>query len=255
VLAERWFLGNTYHMGIGQGDILVSPIQIAQMIQSIANNGNLCNATLVKNSFQEGGLFVKNRCREVGVMEENINLLLRGMINACSPNGTAFPFFNHNAQILEELNESIDVLKPKELIDAGMVACKTGTSEFGETDWRNYRKTHAWFASIIGTKTLIKDALEDRSKSVKLVQGESELVVVDTENSGEIEQDNEKSDDIKVNRDLWLDGVEKYGFPEEIVIVVFIESDEINPYKEGSKDAAPVAKEIFDWIHNGDPVK
>ena len=43
---EKWFLGDTYHMGIGQGDILTSPIQVAQMTQTMANNGSLCSVSL-----------------------------------------------------------------------------------------------------------------------------------------------------------------------------------------------------------------
>ena len=104
MIGERWFLGNTYHMGIGQGDILVTPIQIAQLVQGIANNGNLCKATLIKDTFDlgnvglssVGGIFGKSRCEEVGVLEENINLVLDGMLGACSAGGTGFPFFENN---------------------------------------------------------------------------------------------------------------------------------------------------------------
>ncbi len=250
---ERWFLGNTYHMGIGQGDILVTPIQIAQMVQAVANNGNLCKATLIKDSFDEGnmglsnvgGFFGKSRCREAGVMEENINLVLEGMLGACSANGTGFSFFNYNSTVLEEGLEARDQL------NNGAVACKTGTSEFGMSDERGYRKTHAWFASIIGTKNLVKDAIEERKKQVE------EAVEVDKLNEIEIEEEIETKDretNIKtvIDRNLWLDEVEKHGFPEEIIVVVLVESDEVNPYKEGSKDAGPVAKEIFDWIKDGE---
>ncbi|NCO12212.1 MAG: hypothetical protein COZ34_03505 [Candidatus Pacebacteria bacterium CG_4_10_14_3_um_filter_34_15] len=253
MIGERWFLGNTYHMGIGQGDILVTPIQIAQLVQGIANNGNLCKATLIKDTFDlgnvglssVGGIFGKSRCEEVGVLEENINLVLDGMLGACSAGGTGFPFFENNSLVLKE------GLSAKDQLDNGAVACKTGTSEFGPLDANGYRKTHGWFASIMGTKALVNNALEERKQAREKLENipkmgsESAVAEIDSENMLT------NQSDLSINRDLWLDGVEKYGFPDEIVVIVLVESDELNPYKEGSKDAGPVAKEIFDWIKNG----
>ena len=237
VIGERWFLGNTYHMGIGQGDILVTPIQIAQLVQAVANNGNLCKATLIKDSFDlgnvglssVGGIFGKSRCKEVGVLEENINLVLEGMLGACSSGGTGFSFFENNTAVFKKS------LSVKDQLDNGAVACKTGTSEFGGVDDRGYRKTHGWFAAVMGTKALVSNALKERRE----VWQELEEVLSDTSTN--------KSESL-IDRDLWLDGVEKYGFPDEIVVIVLVESDELSPYKEGSRDAGPVAKEIFDWI-------
>jgi len=45
----------------------------------------------------------------------------------------------------------------------------------------------------------------------------------------------------------WLK-LSKDHLPREIVIAVLVESDEQQPYREGSRDAAPVAKAILDWM-------
>src|SRR5205814_789385 len=38
-VAGKWYLGDTYHIGIGQGDLLVTPLQVALWTATIANNG------------------------------------------------------------------------------------------------------------------------------------------------------------------------------------------------------------------------
>jgi len=36
---ERWYVGDTYHLAIGQGDLLVTPIQMAASLNTVANGG------------------------------------------------------------------------------------------------------------------------------------------------------------------------------------------------------------------------
>ncbi len=118
---EPWFLGNTYHVAIGQGDLTATPLQVAMETAVIANGGKLCKPHLsLGPSTSE-----VNSCQLLDISRENINLIKRGMVAACSAEGTAFPFF--------EMNEDL----PRN----GRVACKTGTAEIGA----NIEDTHAWF--------------------------------------------------------------------------------------------------------------
>jgi len=116
VIGEPWFLGNTYHMAIGQGYVKLTPLQVNVMTNVIASSGRLCKPSVLK-----GG----SECRDIGLSEKTVNLITQGMVEACKPGGTAFPFFDFHPD----------------------VACKTGTAEFEENN-QGKTRTHAWFTSF-----------------------------------------------------------------------------------------------------------
>lgn len=121
---ENWYLGNTYHLGIGQGDLLVTPLQVANMTQALANGGVWCQASLLQDSRQRN-------CRDLGLQAAAVELVLAGMTDACSQGGTAYPLFVYNER------------------QPATLACKTGTAEFGGADHRGFRRTHAWLTAIV----------------------------------------------------------------------------------------------------------
>jgi penicillin-binding protein 2 len=226
ILGERWFLGNTYHFGIGQGDLLVSPIQVAQMVQGMTNKGTICSPTIISDDFKTGYL-KDSRCGEVGVLRENLDLVMKGMLDACSSGGTGSPFFRYNDKVRDPS------LNPYDEIHNGAVACKTGTSEFGGADSRGYRRTHAWFAASFGTSELLRELDQVKENEASLAN----LEVTDPASEEQI-----------IQKEMWRNNIKEQGFPKNLVVVVLVESDEVNLYREGSKDAGPVAKEIFDWM-------
>ncbi len=214
---ERWYLGNTYHFGIGQGDLLVTPLQVAQVTQALAKRGSKCLPKLVETDAAS--------CKDIGISEVHLTPVLSGMIDACSSGGTAFPFFPWNMQ-----RKGPAVTDPYEAISMGAVACKTGTAEFGGLTGDNKRKTHAWFTMIVGTEPLLTEQFEQPVSEEKM----KELPLGSLEDF--------------YNHATWLHKVKEKGFPKTLTITVLVESDEDIPYREGSRDAAPVAHEIMEWI-------
>lgn len=112
---ERWFLGNTYHLAIGQADLLATPLQVNLMTSVIANGGELCSPKVKQEEKVQP-------CQDLKLKSATLRLVSEGMKEACSTGGTAFPFFTFQPQ----------------------AACKTGTAEFGDPKGR----THAWLTAF-----------------------------------------------------------------------------------------------------------
>jgi len=118
IKGERWFLGNTYHMSIGQGDLAVTPLALNSVISAIANDGKLCTPRFVGQP----------TCLDLKVDSTNINLIIEGMKSVCSSGGTGYTFFDFQEKTGIE------------------VACKTGTAE------NESGEPHAWFTVFAPAK-------------------------------------------------------------------------------------------------------
>jgi penicillin-binding protein 2 len=130
---ERWTTGDTYNMSIGQGSVLVTPLQIVNTTATVANGGTLYRPQLVYQIQDAEGAVVHDFqpqvIRRLPVAEENLALVRQGM-RAAVQWGTA-----EWLQVGEGLE----------------VAAKTGTAEFCEKypdcvdENGKILTTHAWF--------------------------------------------------------------------------------------------------------------
>lgn len=116
---EPWYIGDTYHVSIGQGDVLATPLQIAMMTSVIANGGTLFEPKIVdkignKDAFIKKSIIVRG---SNFISEKNIKLVQSGM----------------RMSVTDGSSRGLASL-PIE------VAGKTGTAQFA-----NNSKTHAWF--------------------------------------------------------------------------------------------------------------
>lgn len=234
-LKEPWYLGNTYHFGIGQGDLLVTPIQIAQYVQALANQGTMCTPHVTSSE--------QSICHEVGMSDESLSTVLSGMVAACSTGGTAYPFFPRNAALADPS------LSLAENLENGVMACKTGTAEFGAANEQGYRPTHGWFVSVVSPK--LSGLAESGEQGADQISEQS----ADEQAAGQETTTSLAALDITDKNALyqtWLSRVTVAGFPSKLVLVAMVESDEENLYKEGSRDAAPVILDILKWIEGGE---
>ena len=146
---ERWYLGNTYHVAIGQGDILTTPLQVNAWTNVIASGGKLCRPHLnnLGNSSLSRAESRGNLCKDVGIKRETIELIREGMREACSLGGTGWPLFKFKIENEKLKIDGVDYFETYESTTSAnrlveiSTACKTGTAEFGDPKGR----THAWF--------------------------------------------------------------------------------------------------------------
>ena len=90
-----WFPGNTVMMSIGQGYLLATPLQLAQMVSAVANGGILFQPHLLKRVTSPEGDTVSEPAypmrRQLVLDPDNLHLVQRGMEGAVSGRkGTAW---------------------------------------------------------------------------------------------------------------------------------------------------------------------
>jgi penicillin-binding protein 2 len=137
-IGEQWYLGDTYHYGIGQGYLLTTPLQVNGWTQAIANGGTLYKPHLLKD---QPPVALSKNLLDV----HSSDLIKEGMVEACSPGGVAWPLFNYtvkNAKLPIDGKNILGVDPASGSADMRhvVVACKTGTAENGGND----TLAHAW---------------------------------------------------------------------------------------------------------------
>jgi penicillin-binding protein 2 len=118
---EGWFVGNTYQVGIGQGDVLVTPVELLIAEVSIVNGGELLRPRLAERIVDAEGLVVEEFPKEV---------IGRIPINPV-----------HLEVVKEGMRMTVTDGSARTLADLPVEAAgKTGTAQYASN-----RKTHAWF--------------------------------------------------------------------------------------------------------------
>jgi len=162
---DQWYLGDTYHVAIGQGYLLTTPLQVNVWANVIADNGKACRPTIKKST---------GECKDLGIKKETIKRISTGMQEACATGGTGWPLFDFGVK----QNEN-GVATSSGTLTRIPVACKTGTAEFGDPQ----NRTHAWFTTFAPVPT--EDvAAEDKTNT--MITGTPELsITVIVEGAGE----------------------------------------------------------------------
>jgi len=134
-LGEKWYTGDTFNMGIGQGYLLTTPLQVNAWTNVFANDGVLYRPHLVVSQ--------KHVLNKNFVSKKNIELIREGMRQSCATGGVAYTFFNfgvvnRNLKIDDKdyqkgTSQSANFVRIP-------VGCKTGTAQTPGDE----NEPHAW---------------------------------------------------------------------------------------------------------------
>jgi len=150
---EPWYPGDTMHLAIGQGDLLVTPIQMANYIVAIANGGTLFKPQLVQKivSSDDGSVIISTPevLNENFIDKANLDIVKEGMRAAVTTGSARY------------LNS-----------ESYKVAGKTGTAQVGGD-----AKTHSWFVGFapyddpeIAWAMLVENGGEGSDTSVRIMK-------------------------------------------------------------------------------------
>ena len=113
------------NLAIGQGELLVTPLQVAQFVAALGNGGTIFQPWILDRVVNQGGnetqIFGPEVSSELPVSDENLKIIqdaMKGVVFSRDPRGTA-----------EKVFRGFDI----------PIAGKTGTAESGSLD------PHAWF--------------------------------------------------------------------------------------------------------------
>ena len=143
---EKWYQGDSVNMGIGQGDLLVTPLQIATYVAMIANGGKTVRPRMVKGpeaapvsdaaSYEPTHLTRltdDDWLRLIASMEDVVHLGGQGFRG----NGTAWAY----------IGQDISYRMAGKSGTAQVVEIRQG-EEYNEEELSEFRRKHAWFMAF-----------------------------------------------------------------------------------------------------------
>ena len=152
VKGEVWYPGDNVNVGIGQGDVLVTPLQLATMTSVLANRGKVLRPRLLRPAADSLppiefdppqplpdviGPSPDDWERMVNAMEDVVHRGNRGFKDGFGQNGTAWAY----------IGRDIDYMMAGKSGTAQVVEIKQG-EEYDEELLDEFKRKHAWFIAF-----------------------------------------------------------------------------------------------------------
>jgi penicillin-binding protein 2 len=150
---ENWSTGDTYNAAIGQGYVLVTPLQLLDAYNVIANGGSLYKPTLIDRILDGQGNVISQTTptliRRVPISDSTLHLIQQGMYMAANDSNPADPLLGGTLTVARSFGDASPIVD----VPGISVAGKTGTAEYcDEIAWAQGLcvpgkwPSHAWTA-------------------------------------------------------------------------------------------------------------
>ncbi|MDA3840108.1 MAG: penicillin-binding protein 2 [Patescibacteria group bacterium] len=153
VKEEPWYIGDTYHLSIGQGDLLVTPLQVVNFISFFANGGTMYRPHLIKQILDGDDVILAD------VKGEAVR---DGFID------------NYNVQVVRQgMRETVTEGSARSLSNLPVTSAgKTGTAQ-----WSSVKDNHAWYTGFapyenpeLAFVVLVEEGVEGSAVSVPIMR-------------------------------------------------------------------------------------
>lgn len=139
-LNQEWVPMDTYQMAVGQGYIMATPLQMANVAAAIANGGTLYRPQIVlgmsTDNTPTASTFHPDVLRKIPVDRSNLDLVRRGMVEALGSGKTAS-------------GATYDGSSKLAAVGGWTGGGTSGSVEFGVPDAQGNLPTHGWFIGFM----------------------------------------------------------------------------------------------------------
>jgi penicillin-binding protein 2 len=154
-LDGAWYLGDTYHLSIGQGPFAATPLQVASAFSAIANGGTLYQPKIVKE-------ITKNLEGETKIIEEKSPIVVNPQVAS-----------QEMIQVIREgMRQSVTSVQGSARILNNLnvkVAAKTGTAQTGQE--KHYHNWIVAFAPYQDPEIVLVLMIKDVPEQMVAVRG------------------------------------------------------------------------------------
>ena len=141
-----WFPGDTVNIGIGQGDILVTPLQMALVASIFANRGRIVRPKMVKSG--NSSRVESDREMVEGIDRDDWERMIRAMEDVVHLGNQGF---RGNGTAWAYIGRDIPYRMAGKSGTAQVVEIKQG-EEYSEEELKESEKNHAWFIAFAPVK-------------------------------------------------------------------------------------------------------
>ena len=143
---EKWYQGDSVNMGIGQGDLLVTPLQIATYVAMIANRGRIVRPRLVLSRGERSVPVLQRSMPETtsNLTEEDWQKMVAAMEDVVHLGGQGF---RRNGTAWAYIGQRIGYRMAGKSGTAQVVEIRQG-EEYDEEELSEFSRKHAWFMAF-----------------------------------------------------------------------------------------------------------